>query len=281
MKKMILTLIFALSTSINASAVVGSVSKIVGSVKVKSEGSFKKSKVQLDQKIKEGDLITTSRKGKVVISLVDGSDVVLGKSSSVHFKKNKSLEQNAGKVFYKIASRDAKNSIKIKTPFAIIGIKGTTFTINSQKGNESVALKEGKIGVTSIEEAFNLYRKEVLAKYNEYVMDQMKGFEKFKGTNKPEPEITKEFDLEAGNVISFSGKTVKESAWNDGDDAEFDEFENMIDSDFKSQKSKGSSDTLKESEDDDFGEFDSSLSPEKKANKKRAIDAMQDSMDDF
>jgi len=280
MKTMILTLIFVLATSLNAS-VVGSVAKIVGSVKVKSDGSIKKSKVELNQKIKEGDLITTAKKARVVINLIDGSDVVLDESSSIHFKKNNSIEQNGGKVFYKIASRDAKNSIKVKTPFAIIGIKGTTFTVNSNEGSESVALKEGKIGVTSIEEAFNLYRKEVLAKYNEYVMEQMKGFEKFKGSDKPEPEITKEFDLEAGNVISFSGKTVKESAWNDSDDAEFDVFEKMIDSNFDSFKEEESEGNIEDGRDVDFDEFDSKLSSEKKGNKKRALDAMQKSMDDF
>ncbi len=281
MKTMILTLIFVLTTSLSASAVVGTVTKIVGSVKVKSEGSITKSKVKQDQKVQEGDLITTSKKGRVVISLVDGSDVVVDKSSSIHFKKNNSVEQNGGKVFYKIASRDAKNSIKIKTPFAIIGIKGTTFTVNSNEGQESVALKEGKIGVTSIEEAFNLYRKEVLAKYNEYVMEQMKGFEKFKGSDKPEPEITKEFDLEAGNVISFSKNDVKESAWNENDDAEFDEFEKMIDANFDSFKGEDSEGSVEDGRDADFDEFDSKLSPDTKANKKRAIDAMQKSMDDF
>ncbi|MCW8838105.1 MAG: FecR family protein [Thiovulaceae bacterium] len=270
MKKMILTLIFILTTSLNASAIVGSVSKVVGSVKVKNEGSFKKSKVKEKQKVREGDLITTSKKGRVVIKLVDGSDVVLDKSSSIHFSKNNSLEQKGGKIFYKISSRDAKNSLKIKTPFAIIGIKGTTFTINADNDNASVALKEGRIGVTSIEEEFALYRKEVLAKYNEYVTEQMKGFEKFKGVDKPEPEITKEFDLEAGNVISFSKNVVEESAWDDKDDAEFDIYEKMLDSDFKESK---------DTEDSEFGEFDSKLNSDEKANKKRAIDAMRKNMD--
>jgi len=266
MKMMILTLIFIFSTSLNASAVVGSVSKVLGSVKVKSAGSFKKSKVKIEQKIKEGDLITTSKKGSIVISLIDGSDVVLDKSSSILFSTNNAIEQNAGKIFYKITSRDAKNSLKIKTPFAIIGIKGTTFTINAQKDKEAVALKEGLIGVTSIEEEFSLYRKEVLAKYNAYVTEQMQGFEKFKGSSKPEPEITKAFDLKAGNVISFSKNVVKESQWNDQDDAEFDIYEKMISTDTKNE-------TLNDDlQDLDFGSVGGS-------DKNRALDAMRKNMD--
>ena len=270
MKTMILTLIFVLTATLNASAVVGSVSKVVGSVKVKSEGSFKKSKLKPEQKVKEGDLITTSKKGGVVINLIDGSNVVLDKSSSILFSKNNSLEQQGGKVFYKITSRDAKNSLKIKTPFAIIGIKGTTFTISADKENESVALKEGRIGVTSLEEEFALYRKEVLAKYNAYVKEQMEGFEKFKGGDKPEPEMTKEFDLEEGNVISFSDNTVKESAWDEKDDAEFDIYEKMLDAKYSSDK---------KNTDSEFGDYDSTQNSESKNSENRAIDAMRKNMD--
>ena len=228
MKSIFITLILAFFTLLSASAVIGNVEKVDGSVKVKNEGSIKKSKVKVGQKIKEGDLVTTSKKGKTVIKLVDGSSVILDISSSVHFAANNEINQKGGKIFYNITSRDAKNSLKVKTPFAIIGIKGTTFVVNANEGKQSVALKEGKIGVASITEEFNLYRKEVLAQYNAYVNEQMAGFDKFRGIEKPKPEVTKEFDLEAGNVISFEGNTVKESAWSDSDDSEFGDFESMV-----------------------------------------------------
>ncbi len=230
MKTVFITLILALFTFLSASTVVGNVQKVTGSVKVKSQGSFKKSKVKSGQEVKEGDLITTSRKGKTVIKLVDGSSIVLDVSSSVHFASVKDIEQKGGKVLYKITSRDAKNSLKVKTPFAIIGIKGTTFVINSNEGKQSVALKEGKIGVASIKEQFSLYRKEMMAQFNAYKNAQIAGFNKYKGIKEPKPEITKEFDLEAGNVISFEGNVVKEHAWNDSADSEFGEFGDMMDS---------------------------------------------------
>ena len=238
MKTMILSLIFLFAVSLNA-AIVGSVSKVDGSVKVKSKDSFKKSKVKPNQEIMEGDLITTSRNGMAVIKLVDGSDVVLDKSSSIHFKENNSIDQQTGKVFYKITSRDAKNSLKVKTPFAIIGIKGTTFTIDTSKDKESVALKEGLIGVASIKEQFKLYRKEILAQYKSFVDDQMSEYEKFKkGLSDPEPEVTKEFDLKAGNVVSFSDNVVKESGFKEKDEAEFEAYEKMINESFEKAKAE-------------------------------------------
>ncbi len=245
MKSVLITLILSFFTLLNASAVIGTVTSVTGSVKVKSEGSIKKSKVKVGQELKEGDLVTTSRKGKAAIKLKDGSSIVLDVSSSVHFASNNAINQKGGRVFYNITSRDAKNSLKVKTPFAIIGIKGTTFVINSSEKKKSVALKEGEIGVASAtSQSFELFRKEVLAQYNAYINEQMAGFDKFKGVKKLKPLITKEFDLEAGNVISFEGNVVKESGWNSAEDAEFDDFEGMTSSGVKMKMSK----TLKDAD---------------------------------
>lgn len=250
MKTIFISLILAFFTFLSANVVVGTVESVSGSVKVKSEGSIKKTKIKVGHNIKAGDLVTTSKKSKAVIKLTDGSSVVLDISSSVHFASTNSIEQKSGKVFYNITSRNAKNSLKVKTPFAIIGIKGTTFVVNTNEGKKSVALKEGKIGVSSITAQFNLYRKEVLAKYNAYMDAQMQGFDKFRGIEKPKPEITKEFDLEAGNVISFEGNVVKESAWKDSDDAEFGDYEGMLSASFR--PATKTSKTITDS-DDEFG----------------------------
>lgn len=241
MKVVLLSIFSSLFSVLLAAATIGNVEKVVGSVKVKSEGSFKKSKIGSGHQLKEGDLVSTSKSGSAVINLTDGSSVVLSASSSIHFPALSSAEQVEGKIYYKITSRDAKNALKVKTPFAIIGIKGTTFVINSDEGKEGVALKEGLIGVQSLKEEFALYRKEVLAQYNAYVSEQMSEFEKYKnGGKKPEPEMTKQFDLKAGNVISFNGNEVKESAWNEKDDAEFAAFEKMITEGFSQELNKAS-----------------------------------------
>ncbi|QSZ40865.1 iron dicitrate transport regulator FecR [Sulfurimonas aquatica] len=229
MKLFIISLFLSLSASLIASTIVGSVQKVSGIVKVKSTDSIKKSKIISGFEIKEGDLISTSRKASAVIALVDGSSIVLDASSSVHFKSAKNAEQTSGKVYYKITSRDAKNTLKVKTPFAIIGIKGTIFVVNASE-NGSVTLKEGLIGVTSIKEEFELYRKSVEAEFNSYLEDQMSEFEKFKNDQNKyaKPIKTKAFDLKQGNKVSFSDKKVHEDQWTKEDDAEFDHFESLI-----------------------------------------------------
>ncbi|MEA2100269.1 MAG: FecR domain-containing protein [Campylobacterota bacterium] len=230
MRILFLSVILFFSSLVSAS-VVGSVESVSGIVKVKSEGSFKKSKVLVGLELNEGDLVTTSKKGSLVIKLSDGSTVVVDVSSSIHFKNGNMVEQEGGKIFYKITSRSSKNSLKIKTPFAIIGIKGTTLIVNSTD-DTSVILKEGLIGVESIKEEFELYRKKVQEEFKNYVSQQQSEFEKFKNAQNRYAiaESVKEFDLQAGNRISFSENRVNEDAWSKDDDAEFEHFMQLIDS---------------------------------------------------
>lgn len=231
MRLFLLSTLIVFSTFLNASALVATVQKANGNVKVKSEGSLKKTKLKDGDEIKEGDLISTSSSATAVMKLVDGSFVVLDASSSIHFAAVDSAEQKDGKVYYKITSRNAKNSLKITTPFAIIGIKGTTFIINAKEEEASVSLKEGLVGVQSIKEEFELYRKQVEEEFNNYVSDEMAEFEAFKKEGEDGvAQMTKEFDLKEGNTISFAGQKVKESGWTAEDDAEFDRFEELINS---------------------------------------------------
>lgn len=232
MRILFLSIFVALFTFLSAALVVGTVEKANGSVKVKSAGSVKKSKVKDGFEIKKGDLITTSRKGSAVIKLSDGSTMVLDGSSSVHFTALNSADQQTGKVYYKVTSRNAKNALKIKTPFAIIGIKGTTFIVDTNKDTASVSLKEGLIGVQSIKEEFALYRKKLEEEYNKFIGDQEKEYEEFlKEGEEGVAQMTKEFDMHAGTSISFSGKKAKESGWTEDDEKELDYFESLISSD--------------------------------------------------
>lgn len=214
----------------SASDIIGSVERLNGVVKVKSTNSFKKSKVKVGFEIKAGDLITTSKNSSAVIKLADASTIVLDASSTVRFASATSIEQKDGKIYYKITSRDSIHALAVTTPFAIIGIKGTTFIINSADGDASVILKEGLIGVASIKEAFNLYRKSVEAEYNKFKDEQMSAFEKFKSEQNKyaEPIKTKAFDLKAGNRISFNEDRVNEDAFSKDDEVEFAHFKELM-----------------------------------------------------
>ncbi len=123
-----------------------------------------------------------------------------------------------------------KNSLKIKTDFAIIVIKGTTFIINANKKNKSVSLKEGLIGVKSIEKEFELYRQKIQEEFANYVSKQQLEFQKYKDSQNryAVAELTKEFDLKEQHRISFFGKRVNEDKWSEKDDKEFEHFEKLV-----------------------------------------------------
>jgi len=229
MKTLFLSLWIILFSSLSASASIGTVEQFKGNVKVKNEGSIRKSKVQCGLEIAAGDLITTSKKSTAKLTLTDGSTLVLDERSSILFISALEAKQSAGKIFYKITSRDAKNSLKVKTPFAIIGVKGTTFIVNATD-KPSVSLKEGLIGIQSLKEEFNLYRQKVQEEFENYVSKQQSDFEKYKNEQNKYAvaEPTKEFDMKQGNRISFFGQRVNEDAWSADDDAEFEHFEKLL-----------------------------------------------------
>ncbi len=215
-------------TEASASSIIGSVELISGSVKVKSEGSLKKSKLFVGSKINRGDLITTSKGAKALLKLIDETVIVLDGSSTLHFISSSNTEQTEGKVYYKVTSKDAKNSLKVKTPFAIIGIKGTTFIVEAGK-KASIKLKEGLIAVHSIKDKFELYKKEVQKQFDDFLSREQAAFKEYKQAQQPGfVEITSEFDIQAGESISFDGNKAKESSWTKEDDDEFERFERLM-----------------------------------------------------
>ena len=177
MKIILTTILAATFTLLQASAVVGIVHEVQGVAKISSEGSIKKNNLKIGQELKEKDLISTSRNASAVIKLSDNSMIILDESATIHFPTQNEVTQEEGKIFYKIASRDANSALAVKTPFAIIGIKGTTFIINADKDGAGVKLQEGLIGVESIKQEFELYRKKVQEEFDNFMKKQQSAFE--------------------------------------------------------------------------------------------------------
>ncbi len=212
MKLILILYIAFFSVVIQAQMLVGTVTKYDGRIKILHEGTIKKNLIHKQQKIVAGDLLLSSKKSYAVITLVDKSQIVMDANSVLHFASLNSLNQKKGKIFYKITPRKAKNFLKIKTAFAIIGIKGTTFVVNAGK-KSAVTLKEGLIRINSIKKEFELYRLQEKAEFHNYVSKQNAAFEKFKALKTPvKPLQTKAFDLKAGNSIVFDKNKVDETS---------------------------------------------------------------------
>jgi hypothetical protein len=227
--KLILFLLVGLLSSLFGSELVGKITLIQGIVKVKKENSIKKKKVSLNDLLYKGDMVITSRKSSAKIVLQDGSTLILDEKSTLNFHSLLNAEQTNGKILYKITSRDKQHHLKVKTPFAIIGIKGTTFVINAKTNQQSISLQEGLIGVNALHGEFKLYKKKVLAEFEAYKAKQATEFEAYKSSQNQYTKIaqTKSFDLKAGNKISFDGNIVKEDPLIQRDN-EFKYFEKLL-----------------------------------------------------
>lgn len=230
-------LFLTLFTLLNAQTTLGTIDMFKGTLKIKSANSIKKHKIKKGMKIFTGDMLLSSKNASARINLVDGSTLILDESSTLIFHSLLQTEQQKGKVLYKITSRDARHSLKVKTPFAIIGIKGTTFIVNASK-TSSISLKEGKIGIKSIHKEFKLYRKKLDAEFNAFkeegknhIQKEKEAFEKYKKSQTSHYEkvkIVKEFDLKSGMKVSFSKNKVKEDSFSKDDTAEFKHFDNLL-----------------------------------------------------
>lgn len=236
-------LILSLLSSTSFASTFSIVDKVEGSVKVQHEGSIKKSKVKVGMKLIKGDTILTYRKAKAVLTMFDKTKVVVNEYAKLQLLSEDEFTQSGGKVFFKVTKRQTGKGLKVNTPFAIIGVKGTEFVVSDDNSSKSLALNEGLVGVDSPSgKEFALLDKEKLdnAMGNKPQSDA-EGFEAYKRELMAEfTEYKKSFDLSPGKKLNFDGNKVMMSSLNKADgemfklfmsDAEFnaisDELEDM------------------------------------------------------
>lgn len=183
---------------------VGVIVTIEGKAKVLSKSSIKKHKAKIGEALFEGDKLITYTQAKVLVELVDSSSVVLNSSSEISFVDSNNLKQEAGEIYYKIKTRKKSQGLKVKTPFSIMGIKGTEFIVDA-KGDGQIALNEGLVGIESLNANFELHKKKVMEEYEKFKAEQNTAFEEYKAEIQGKVvSYVKAFDLEAGKVLDFS-----------------------------------------------------------------------------
>jgi len=220
-------ILFLMISSLGAQEI-ATVEKVKGSVKVLKVDTIKKIRVKEGYKVEVGDRVSTNSSASAMIQLIDGSKIILEGSSSIEFPTQLAINQTEGNVFYKIRKRNLSGAIKITTPFAIIGIKGTSFIVKSGK-NSSIALEEGRIGIESVGEAFELYRQKVISEYTKFLLEQRNAYNEYlKEQGKPVKEVVKTFDLEEGKQVSFNKRRVDEAGLSQYSKDEFKHFKSLF-----------------------------------------------------
>ena len=109
--------------------------------------------------IKNGDLIRTNESGKIILTLLGGDNVFLAPGTEIKFKENKKkkglsniINRNLtlkGRLLAKIR-KDFSRPIQIRTPNAIVAVKGTEFVTEFIQGITNVGTIKGLVSMTSI-----------------------------------------------------------------------------------------------------------------------------------
>ena len=109
--------------------------------------------------IKNGDLIRTNVSGKIILTLLGGDDVFIAPDTEIIFKENKKkkglsnvINRNLtlkGRLLAKI-TRNLARPIQIRTPNAIVAVKGTEFVTEFIQGITNVGTIKGLVSMTSI-----------------------------------------------------------------------------------------------------------------------------------
>ena len=109
--------------------------------------------------IKNGDFIRTNLSGKIILTLLGGDDVFIAPDTEIKFKENKSkkglsnvINRNLtlkGRLLAKIRKNLAR-PIQIRTPNAIVAVKGTEFVTEFIQGITNVGTIKGLVSMTSI-----------------------------------------------------------------------------------------------------------------------------------
>jgi len=136
--------------------VVGKVEKAKGRVSILKKGSFRGVNYKrVKGKIEVGDIVRTKRKSFADISFIDKTRVHLEESSRLIVEKyipgkEVTVSSPSGKVVYRVV-KVTRGAYRIKTPTALIGVKGTELATIVDSGISVVIVKEGAVEVVNPE----------------------------------------------------------------------------------------------------------------------------------
>ena len=106
--------------------------------------------------IKNGDLIRTNVPGKIILTLLEGDDFFIAPDTEIKFKEKKGLSNIInrnltlkGRLLAKIR-KNLSRPIQIRTPNAIVAVKGTEFVTEFIQGITNIGTIKGLVSMTSI-----------------------------------------------------------------------------------------------------------------------------------
>ena len=225
-------LVITSSLSLHAEEFRGRVVRSVGDVFVIDANGDSHGVVESGYLLREKDTVVTAESGRAVVLFTDGALSVLDGDSRLQVERTSWLSQLGGRIYY-IYRKAFGERRQVKTRFATLGIRGTTFIIYDDDSGQSVALTEGRLDIESPGPEFELYRRQMLDQYQAYrqqLQQQQQALQREfddyrQQVNTELIEYSRRFSLQPDHVVRFDGLRVEESAIDDAVTADFEYFE--------------------------------------------------------
>ena len=182
-------------------------------------------------KLLAGDLVRTGRNGRALLA-IGRARVMVAPRSSVRVQRN-SAEFHFGRAFFRVLHHLRRRlGFKVHTPNAVLGVRGTEFSVEGKKARLRVLLKEGKVEAKARRGKFRRH-KGPPPSFAEFVEEQRRGVEEMQREFEAYVEQTRrEFAafvnsivIEAGEGLVLSGKDAWTYKLTDEDLGRFAAFE--------------------------------------------------------
>jgi len=182
--------------------------------------------------VREMDTIVTAEGGNAIVRFNDGVLSILREKSRLQVEKANWLSHLGGKIYFTFRKVFSERR-QVKTRFATLGIRGTTFIIYDDDNGQRVALEEGLLDIESPGPVFEIHKQQALDEFEAFKQktlqqkNQMRReFDDYKEqVQRDYIEYGTVFTLQPDHVIRFDGTRVDENLFDDNVTAEFEDFE--------------------------------------------------------
>ena len=208
--------------------------KVQGEVHVVNDKGEQRAPEKTKFLVNEMDTVVTGDGARAVVQFDDGAMSVLDEKSSLRVEQSGWLSQLSGKVYYifrKVFGQQ-QQAKKVKTKFATIGIRGTTFIVSADDDEKAIALQDGKLNIESPSGEYEIHKQQPaddFAAFKRQMQEKQQALQREyddykQNLQKEFIEYKKSFDLEANRVVSFDGNRVNESDLSADLEQDFDNF---------------------------------------------------------
>jgi len=220
------------SLPINADDDRGKIVETSGEVYIVSVDGERRGIEEAGAVINASETIVTDENGHAVVSFSDAVLSVVDQNSRLQVEEAGWLSHLGGKIYFTYRKIFGEPR-GVKTRFATLGIRGTTFIVYDDARGRAVALTEGLLDIDTPGPAFELYRQQQnhrFEKFKRQARQQQQAaqreFDDYRqGLNREFVDYKLSFKLYPSHIVRFDGNRVEEAIIDDRVQSDFEQFE--------------------------------------------------------